>query len=47
MITDFVNIQMFGDFLTLGSVGLVVGVLFPLIFRLIGYVIDFIWVVIS
>ena len=47
MITDFIDLSMLGDFLTLGGVGLVVGVLSPLAFRLIGYVMDTIWLIVS
>lgn len=37
---EYVNLEFLGDCLTLGGVGFVVGVVLPLGFRLIGYVVD-------
>lgn len=37
---DVVNIDILHDLLVLGSIGFVVGVLFPWAFRLVGYVLD-------
>lgn len=35
-----VDLALFNDLLTVGTVGLIVGVAFPFLFRLIGYVVD-------
>lgn len=37
---ELLDMSMFGDYLTVGAVGFVVGVLAPMGFRLIGYVVD-------
>lgn len=37
---EIVNLNLFGDCLVVGTAGFVVGVAFPLAFRLIGYVLD-------
>lgn len=42
---DLVDITMFGDYLQLGGCGFVFGVLVPFGFRLIGYVVDSVRVV--
>lgn len=43
---DLLSMDYFGDCLTLGGVGFVVGVVLPLGLRLIGYVIDSVRIVI-
>lgn len=40
MIDAILDFSIFGDYLTLGGVGFVVGVAAPIGFRLIGYVVD-------
>lgn len=37
---EYVDLEILGDCLTLGGVGFVVGVVIPLGFRLLGYVVD-------
>lgn len=43
---DYVNVQILDDLLAVGTVGFVIGVLLPLGFRLIAYVVDSVKVVI-
>lgn len=42
-----INVIYIGDLLTVGTVGFVAGVLFPFAFRLIGYVVDSVKVVLK
>lgn len=42
-----IDVSMFGDALTVGTVGYIAGVVFPLAFRLIGYVVDSVKVVLK
>ena len=44
---ELIDISLFGDALTVGTVGFVAGVLFPFAFRLIGYVVDSVRVVLK
>lgn len=37
---EYVDLDLLGDLLTVGTVGFVAGVLIPFGFRLIGYVVD-------
>lgn len=40
MIDSVINIQLFADLLALGSAGILGGMVLPLIFRLVGYIVD-------
>lgn len=44
---QLIDVSLFGDALTVGTVGFVAGVLFPFAFRLIGYVVDSVRVVLK
>lgn len=44
---EVIDVSMIGDVLTVGTVGFVAGVLFPFAFRLIGYVVDSVKVVLK
>lgn len=46
-VTDFVDMNLLGDLLEVGTLGFVAGVLIPFGFRLIGYVIDAVKVVLG
>lgn len=37
---EFIDMQTFNDLLAVGSVGLIIGVALPWVFRLIGFVVD-------
>lgn len=40
MIDSIINVELFADLLALGSAGILGGMVLPLIFRLVGYVVD-------
>lgn len=42
---DFVNIDLFADLLVLGGAGFIGGVALPFAFRIVGYIIDSVFVV--
>lgn len=44
---EFVSQEMIGDYLAVGAAGFVVGVLAPIVFRAIGYVMDSVKVVLK
>lgn len=44
---DWVSPQIVGDLLTLGGVGFVAGLAFPLAARLIGWIVDSVWLILK
>lgn len=44
---DYIDLALLGDLLALGGAGFFAGVAFPLAFRLIGYVVDSVLLVVK
>lgn len=47
MISTVVNLDILGQVLTIGSWGLILGILLPWLFRLVGYLADVIFITIE
>lgn len=43
---QMIDTSLLGDLITIGAVGFIAGVLFPFVFRLVGYIVDSVKVVI-